>query len=585
VTELTLEMPSAAAGQSPATGALDDAIRTLRDHRDEWATLPVRRKMDLLTQARAALGIHAQSWVNASVEGKQLDAQSPWVGEEWVTGPWALAAGMNGYLESLRSLAEGRPPKLPAVSTRPDGQVVVKVFPPNVFSWILFNGITAHVWMQPEVTESNLSENLAVFYRQPHPGGKVALVLGAGNINSIAPLDVLYKLYVEGQVVLLKMNPVNDYLAPVLERVLSPFVSAGFLRIVTGGADVGAYLTQHAGTDEIHITGSARTHDAIVYGPGAEGAARKSQDERITSKRVSSELGGVGPTIVVPGPWTDDDIQFQAEHIVTMKLHNAGSNCVASQVLVLPAEWDRSADLLDAVRRLLRDLPPRVAYYPGTAERLRQVLAIHPDAEQFGSGDSLRILIANLDPAATEELCFREEVFGPGFAQTSLPGATAADYLANAVRFANEKLNGTLGATLLVHPSTQRELAASLDQAIANLRYGSIGINVWNAAAFLLTEAAWGAHPGHEPGDIQSGIGVAHNTFMLEKTQKTVVRGSFYPFPRSIRHGDFSLLPHPPWFVTNRMAPVTARRITYFAVDPGWRHIPGILAAALRGGW
>ena len=54
---------------------------------------------------------------------------------------------------------------------------------------------------------------------------------------------------------------------------------------------------------------------------------------------MTSELGGVGPTIVVPGPWTDADIEFQAEHILTMKLHNAGSNCVAAQVLVLPREW------------------------------------------------------------------------------------------------------------------------------------------------------------------------------------------------------------------------------------------------------
>ena len=43
--------------------------------------------------------------------------------------------------------------------------------------------------------------------------------------------------------------------------------------------------------------------------------------------------------------------------------------------------------------------------------------------------------------------------------------------------------------------------------------------------------------------DIQSGIGVVHNTFLLEKTEKTVVRGSFYPSPRSVLHGDFSMLP------------------------------------------
>lgn len=579
----TRTAPVATDSQSAAFAALDNAIRVLGQHKDEWAALPLGRKSALLLQARANLGAEAEAWVGAAVRGKQLDERSPWVGEEWITGPWALASGINGYIDTLRALAAGHPPALPAVTTRANGQVIVKVFPWNWSSWLLFNGITSEVWMQPGVTRANLAEHVAPFYRQPARDGKVALVLGAGNINSIAPLDVLYKLYVEGQVVLLKLNPVNDYLAPVLARIFAPFVAAGFLHIASGGAALGAYLARHAGIDEIHVTGSARTHDAIVYGAGPEAAARKARDERVTSKRVTSELGGAGPTIVVPGPWTGADIQFQAEHIVTMKLHNAGSNCVASQVLVIPREWDRAADLLAAVRRLLRDLPPRIAYYPGAVDRVRQVLAMYPQAEVFGDGASPRVLIAGLDPDNVDEYCFREELFGPILAQTSLPGASPAAYLANAVRFANERLYGSLGATLLVHPGTIKALGAAMDGALAALRYGSIGLNVWNAAAFLLTESAWGAYPGEEHRDVQSGMGVAHNTFMLSNTEKTVVRGSFYTFPRGLLHGDFSLLPHPPWFVTNRMAPVTARRITSFAVDPGWRHLPGILSAALRG--
>jgi aldehyde dehydrogenase (NAD(P)+) len=62
-----------------------------------------------------------------------------------------------------------------------------------------------------------------------------------------------------------------------------------------------------------------------------------------------------------------------------------------------------------------------------------------------------------------------------------------------------------------------------------------------------------------------------------------VVRGSFYAFPRSWWHGDFSLLPKPPWFVTNQTAPITARRVAQFAVAPGYRHLPGIFMSALRG--
>jgi aldehyde dehydrogenase (NAD(P)+) len=127
------------------------------------------------------------------------------------------------------------------------------------------------------------------------------------------------------------------------------------------------------------------------------------------------------------------------------------------------------------------------------------------------------------------------------------------------------------------------ESGVALDRAIADLEYGAVGVNVWNAVAFLLAQATWGAYPGHTIEDIGSGIGVVRNSFLFDRPQKTVARGPFYPFPRSWLHGDPSLLPKPPWFVTNRTAHVTARRVATIAVDPRLRRIPGIFWSALRG--
>jgi len=364
--------------------------------------------------------------------------------------------------------------------------------------------------------------------------------------------------------------------------VFAPFVTGGYLRVVRGGADVGEYLTRHDGIDEIHITGSGRTHDAIVFGSGDDGLARKQRGAPVLDKPITSELGGVGPTIVVPGPWSRADIAFQAQNVVSMKLHNAGCNCVAAQVLVLPREWELRDAFLDEVRRLMQELPQRTAYYPGASDRQQAAVGAHPDAEQF-AGDVPRTLITGLDPEAEGEHCYSSEFFGPVLAVTSLEGSDAAGFLGRAVDFCNRRLDGTLGATVLVHPRTERELGEKFDHALSELRYGAIGVNIWNAAAFLLAQACWGAYPGHTLSDIQSGIGVVHNSFLFDKPEKTVARGSFYPYPRSWLHGDFSLLPQPPWFVTNRTAHITARRISQFAVDPGWRHVPGIFVAALRG--
>jgi hypothetical protein len=104
-------------------------------------------------------------------------------------------------------------------------------------------------------------------------------VLGAGNIASIAPLDVLYKLVAEGQVCMLKMNPVNEYLGPFLEERFRSLIKEGFVRVVYGGGDVGAWLCEHPLVEEIHVTGSARTYNAIVFGGGPEGAERKAKDQ------------------------------------------------------------------------------------------------------------------------------------------------------------------------------------------------------------------------------------------------------------------------------------------------------------------
>jgi aldehyde dehydrogenase (NAD(P)+) len=140
-----------------------------------------------------------------------------------------------------------------------------------------------------------------------------------------------------------------------------------------------------------------------------------------------------------------------------------------------------------------------------------------------------------------------------------------------------------LGANIIIHPKTMKAHEEALDQAIADLRYGGIGVNTWCALAFLAAGGAWGAFPGHTQDDIQSGKGVVHNAFLFGKTQKTVATGPFRNFPRSALSGDFHMAPRPPWFVTNKTAHKTGRRLTYFIGTGNLLHLPGIFASALRG--
>ena len=335
----------------------------------------------------------------------------------------------------MHDLAREGAPHIDAsrVHERADGQVTVDVFPNAFYDRLLLSGVRAQVWMQPGVTRDNLKSTMAVWYRQSAPQPRVALVLGAGNIASIPPLDVLYKLIADGAVCVLKMNPVNGCLRPDFEDALKPLVDGGFLRFAYGGAEVGKQLCNHPLVDEIHITGSDRTFNAIVAGGVTE--------------PITAELGNVSPTIVVPGPWTDADFRFQAEQIVTQKLHNDGFNCIASQVLVLRARLGRRAQ----AHRPDRIGHARGARSPGVLSGSERTLRTPCDWARIGTlswrsdqGYTPRTIV-RVNAGGNPN--FEIEAFASVLAVTTLPG-DAPTFLRDAVTFANDRLWGTLGADL-----------------------------------------------------------------------------------------------------------------------------------------
>jgi aldehyde dehydrogenase (NAD(P)+) len=462
------------------------------------------------------------------------------------------------------------------------GQLAVKVMPHSIWDHLLLSGVKAEVWMQTGVNAANLPKHAALAYDIPPADrkGKVALILGAGNIASIAPLDVFQKLFLENQVVILKMNPVIDYLTEYLNTVLKPLIDRDALRIVKGDGAAGAYLTTHDVIDELHITGAGATHDAIVWGTGAEGEKNRKANTPKNDKRFTSELGAVCPTIVVPGPWTDADLKFQAEHIATHKLHNSGFNCVACQVLIMPKGWDKAQTLLANVDAVAKK-STRGAYYPGATDRLDAFKGKAKTSKEVARGAAPPLVINDVGDS---DWFRNNEVFAPAMSTHDMDAPDAETYLRNAITYANAQLHGTLGANILIHPKTTKEIGKKrFEEIIADLHYGTIAINAWTGLAFLATACPWGAFPGHTPQDVQSGIGTVHNTFMLEDTERVVIQAPWAPFPRGVLSGQFTLLPRPPWFITNKKQDKVGRLLTAFQYKPSWFKLPRIFLNALLG--
>ena len=569
-------------GDASSHHEIDAALADLAASKDDWARLATADRRAILAELVKDFSTVAERWAESCREAEGSPPGGLGAAEEWLAGPYMVIRNLKLLERSLEEIERHGKPRIPGpVTTREDGQVTARVFPQSIYDRLFYTGFSADVWMQPEVTRETLADTRAVAYQDDAPVGAVSLVLGAGNVSSIGAMDLLYKLFVEKQVTICKMHPVNAYLGPILSQGFQALIDWGVLRVVYGGAEVGAYLTNHAQVDEIHITGSDKTVEAIVFGPGEEGRKRKAERRPKLEKPISSELGNVSAVIVVPGPWSDADLEYHAENLTSMLVNNAGFNCNALRVIVQHEGWEGRRALLDGVRRHLGRVPVRRAYYPGAADRHAAFLESHPDAETFGvagggaagDGELPWTLVPDLAPDAEDEICFHTEAFCGLTSETALAAESPAAFVARAVNFANDDLWGTLNVTLLVHPRSMkdRRVAVAVERAIADLRYGTVAINCWAAVGYGLVITPWGAFPGHDVYDVQSGTGVVHNTLMFDRVEKAVVRAPFRVSPK------------PAWFPSHKTAHELARKLTAFEADPSPLKLPGIFFEALRG--
>lgn len=558
----------AATSSTPAS--LDHLVQRVAAQKDTWVRVPIAQRIAFLESCLAGTVRVAERWVVRACEAKRIPPDSPLAGEEWVSGPMTVARNIRLFIEALR---DGGAPRPKSLRPGPDQRTIATVFPRSLLERLAFSGMVAEVWIEPGKPPTQGS-----LYAQKRAGrlgpGGLAFVLGAGNIGSIAPLDVLSKLMVEDHVAVLKMNPVNEYLAPLIEEAFEPLVSAGFVAVVTGGKEVGEYLCRHPAVDRIHLTGSDRTHDAIVWGADAEEQRRrKAAGAPLLTKSITSELGCVTPILVVPGRWREWDLEFQARHVASMVSHNASFNCTAGKVLVLARGWPQRQAFLHHLAAAMTKMPPRWAYYPGALERYEGFRRAYPQARPLGEpGEGVVpwTLIPDVPPEKGQ-YAFATEAFCGILAETSLDASDAAGFLDRAVPFVNDVLWGTLSAVVLLDPLTERDLGNRMERALADLRYGNIGLNVWTGANFSLGVTSWGAFPGNAIEDIGSGRGVVHNTFLFDHPEKSVIRAPFRLRPTPIWFGDHRTL--------GRMGP----RLVEFEADPNWAKLPGVGLMAYMG--
>ncbi|RIK79133.1 MAG: aldehyde dehydrogenase [Planctomycetota bacterium] len=553
------------------TSDIDRAIADLQIGARRLIAATLDERINCVADCIDGVATVARDWVEAACRAKRIPPSSAARAEEVLVGPVAVVRYLQLIKRTLQELRSRGVPRLPGRVRVVGERVCAPTFPTrSLYDAIAFRSITAVTWLEPGVPAArpfgDAPDRLA---RRIAPPPRIAAVLGAGNVSSIPATDVLTSILQNDCAVLLKMNPVNEYLGPFFERALAPLVRAGMLRIVYGGPEVGSYAVQHHAVDAVHVTGSIETHDAIVWGADADQRRqRKQQGRPLLSKPVTSELGNVTPWAIVPGDYSDAQLMSQAENIAASIANNASFNCIATKLLITWRRWPQRQRFLDLVESILNAIPRRYAYYPGAAERYVEFAGGQAQADD--QGRLTWLLRRDVDPHQSPRLLDTES-FVCVTGEVALQADSPRDFLHRAVEFMNEQLWGTLAAAVTIPDQMRTGEGPAVHAALRRLRYGTIGVNLWPGVAYALMSPPWGAYPGADLANVQSGRGRVHNTYLLDRPEQTILQAPLAMFPK------------PMWFSTHRRPESLAWRLLRLYCRPALRKLPRLLGEAIRG--
>ncbi len=526
---------------------IDRFISTLRTKSKEFNSISNVQLASMLEETISNIKEVSYFWATICSDNKGT-TKTPAEGEEWLGGPFASVLATQYYIKSLINdddLVEGN---------FNNSENSYKVFPNNFIERITFPFINAKVYFNKSMSFEDINK-FRGFSKRYDIEPSITLVLGAGNFSSIPYLDVLYHLITRRSVILLKLNPVNEYLKPVFEKVFKNFIERGYIIVTNGNINESKYMATHPGINHIHLTGSDKTYEDIVYGRELTGNERSIKTlSKVNPKPITSELGNVTPIIIHPGKWSTSDIKYQARKIVTGKLNNNGFNCIAAQVVVLPDGWGHTETLIKYVKYYMNKSKDRKAYYPDSIERLTKL-------EKDKSYERVNSLSCTTPHLTREIKAYNkyelDEVWSSTIYFRKIAYSNAEDYVKKSIDYCNNELWGNLGVSVIIKNHNNKFNKHITNSYIENLKYGTIAINEWAAIGYIIPQLPWGGFPGNKDNDIQSGQSVVHNSMLFESPLKGIVETKFR----------ISRLIDPPWFITNRKSRRLFMNLTYFQIN------------------
>lgn len=305
---------------------------------------------------------------------------------------------------------------------------------------------------------------------------------------------------VTGNTVIIKPSPFTPLTMLKLGELMRPHLPPGVFSVVSGGDQLGPWMTAHPGIDKISFTGSSATGRRVMAN-AAENL-----------KRITLELGGNDAAIVLP----DVDVAAIAEQLFWSAFGNTGQICIATKRLYVHADiYDSVARELVAIARRVKvgdGLEPGIDLGP-VQNRLQfeRVEALIADARERGlaflsggdvpKGKGYFVPVTIIDNPPEDSRVVQEEAFGP-----VLP-LIRFDDIDEVIARANASDLGLAGSVWSKDLDKAAEIAARLETG-----------TVWiNEALYVMPWTPFGGHK-------QSGIGVENGTAgLLEYTNPQTI--------------------------------------------------------------
>lgn len=506
----------------------------LRDAAGALGALDAGRTASLVDALRRRLAAVADDWVAQSVAAKGWQDLPDAIGEEWASGPLAVARFLAVLAHRLDAAARGAP-GLAMATDRDAGTRHRLRGVPGLCDALLLRGIEVVLHTRPGDPP-----------RAAAAGG-TALVLGAGNITATPVLDALDQVFVHRRAVLLKLHPVHAPLTATFAAALAPLIERGCVRLCCGDAELGAALARAPDVDAVHLTGSDRTWAALRA------------DSRLANKALTGEIGCVTPAWIVPGPWRDAELRHVANQLAAYCATNGGATCVAPRVALTARDWSLRERFVAHLATAFARLPPRRPFLAATYAQFAAATGGAP------AGDALPpTLQPDLDPARDAAVC-ASECFAPVLREFAFPAADTAAFCDRTAAFVRERCFGALSAYVFAPPRVWRRERARLAQTIERLPHGTVAINCWTGIGYGLGATPWGVPPDAAPAH---GRGWVRDVSGAPDVRRVVVRAPFRQRPL------------PPWLAGPRRAAATLRALTHHTLRPGAR---SLLATVVHG--